>query len=71
MMKKKTIPSILSSHHTGDTFKGFWKNDTMHGRGTMTYANKNTCVDQWKRGEIEKGEMVFANGDVCRRIQSQ
>ena len=49
----------------GDTYKGEFKNGTMHGQGKMVWANGDTYKGEWKNGKTHgQGTMVLANGDT-------
>jgi hypothetical protein len=50
-----------STHHfeNGDTYKGQWKNGTLHGQGEYTWKNGNSFRGTWENGFRRCGIMVF------------
>jgi len=54
----------LDATHKGDVLEGEWRNGSLHGQGTYTYADGDKFVGEWKDGKWHgQGTYTYANGD--------
>lgn len=54
-------------YRNGERYEGTWKDDTAHGKGTLTYAGGDRYVGEWCEGKKHgTGELHYVNGDVFR-----
>ena len=45
-----------------DVYEGEWKNDNMHGQGTMTYKNKDIYQGNWENGKRQGKGKLYISG---------
>jgi hypothetical protein len=56
----------MAEYCNGDVYKGEWRNNYVHGKGIMNYANNGDVYEgHWKNNEKHgKGIMNYSNSDV-------
>ena len=42
----------MLQYRNGERYEGQWKDDTAHGKGTLTYAGGDRYVGEWAEGEL-------------------
>ena len=47
----------------GRIFKGEWKNNSLHGKGTFIRADGSKYLGQWEEGQFNHGTFYSKNGD--------
>jgi len=47
---------------SGETYKGSFRNDTFHGKGTMNWTDGSAYIGSWKMGEYEIGSYQTKKG---------
>ena len=58
----KSGPGELVYQKTGYVIKGVFKDDTLEGEGTRTYASGKTVQGTWSQGQFIQGKMVNIDG---------
>lgn len=54
-------------YRNGERYEGNWREDTAHGKGTLTYAGGDKYVGEWAEGKKHgTGELHYVNGDVFK-----
>lgn len=62
---KRSGLGIEENHVTGEVYRGEWRDDRRHGRGTCTYADGSVFVGHWFRNTRDHGKITFGSGMEC------
>ena len=53
--------------HNGTKYVGEWKDDRVHGKGTITWPNGHKYVGEWKDGEMH-GQGIYTEADGTQYV---
>lgn len=65
--QKKGLPHGIGNYRwsDGSEYKGYWKNNKMHGKGTL-YDEEGKHIGIWKNGKSVSGKTIGIDGSVYK-----